>query len=153
MVEKNKEVQLPRQESLGWLVAVLGGQMADSLDQRLKALGLHIGLWPTLFVLWEEEGLTQSELATRCQTANYTTTRVIDALEKLALVERRKHPTSRRAYQIFLTEQGRVLEAEATALAKACNHEFLSALSEPEREQMISLLGKILAARGATDLS
>ncbi|UXI03376.1 MarR family winged helix-turn-helix transcriptional regulator [Photobacterium sp. TY1-4] len=78
--------------------------------------------------------MTQSELAARCQTANYTTTRVLDTLEKLALVERRKHPTSRRAYQIFLTEQGRALEAEATALAKACNHEFLSALSEAERD-------------------
>ncbi|MBN3561588.1 MarR family winged helix-turn-helix transcriptional regulator [Aliamphritea spongicola] len=147
MTSPHSENLLPRHTSFGWLIAVLGGQLATELDGKLKTIGLNITLWPTLFALWEEEGLTQAELAARCQTAHYTTTRVLDSLEKLELVERRKHPTSRRAYQIFLTEKGRELEAEGTALAKECNRNFLSPLSEDESETLHALITKVVQAR------
>ncbi|MGY8871032.1 MAG: MarR family winged helix-turn-helix transcriptional regulator [Pseudomonadales bacterium] len=146
-MEGKKEAQLPRDQSFGWLVAVLGGQMASSFDQKLKKVGLNLGLWPSLFALWEEEGLTQVELAARCNTANYTTTRVLDSLEALGLVERKKHPTSRRAYQIFLTDKGRELEVSATEIAKECNEEFLSPLSDCERKEIHVLIMKLITAR------
>ena len=147
MVDDKKQPELARRDSLGWLVAVLHSQMAAELDERLKGLDLNLGLWPSLFVLWEQEGLTQSELATRCQTAHYTTTRVLDTLEKKGLVERRKHPTSRRAYQIFLTEAGRALEAPAVAEANACNQGFLASLSLEEQRQMHQLMLKLVAPK------
>lgn len=149
MSENQNEPRLPRQTSFGWLIAVLGSQLATDLDTRLQGIDLNIGLWPTMFALWEEEGLTQAELASRCQTAGYTTTRVLDALEKLQLVERRPHPTSRRAYQIFLTEKGRALEAAGTDMAKACNAEFLAPLSDEESEQLHRLVAKVIAGREA----
>lgn len=149
MSEDTKVPSLPRHTSFGWLIAVLGGQMAADFDARLQTLDLHLGLWPTLFALWEQEGLTQAELAERCQTAGYTTTRVLDALEALGLVERRKHPTSRRAYQIFLTEKGRALEIPATDQAKACNADFLTPLTDDERTQLIALVSKVVAGRAA----
>ncbi len=139
--------ELPRHTSFGWLIAVLGADMAHALDNRLKEIGLNISLWPTLFALWEEDGLTQSELTSRCNTAHYTTTRLLDSLEKMALVERRPHPTSRRAHLVYLTEKGRELEATAVPLAKACNDEFLSGLSPAERTQIQSLIHKIIINR------
>ncbi|KZM40474.1 hypothetical protein OA92_07635 [Marinomonas sp. SBI22] len=144
MSKEAPKTKLPRHTSFGWLIAVLGGQMANGLDTRLKEIGLHIGLWPTLFALWEEEGLTQTELAHRCQTAHYTTTRVLDSLEKLELVERRAHPTSRRAFQIFLTEKGRSLEVEGTSRANECNQEFLSALTPEESDELHRLVAKVI---------
>ncbi len=149
MTSTQSENSLPRHTSFGWLIAVLGGQLAAELDGKLKEIGLNITLWPTLFALWEEEGLTQAELAARCQTAHYTTTRVLDTLEKLELVERRKHPTSRRAYQIFLTPKGRELEAEGIALARACNREFLSPLNDEESEVLHDLISRIIHARSS----
>ncbi|MGF1742293.1 MarR family transcriptional regulator [Vibrio profundum] len=150
MIEKKRDVKLSRPESFGWLVAVLGSQMASALDKKLKEMNLNLGLWPTLFALWEEEGLTQADLAVRCQTENYTTTRVIDSLEKLELVERKKHPTSRRAYQVFLTDKGHALEEEATTAAITCNDEFLSVLSETEKKQINELLVKIISGRNGS---
>lgn len=147
MSEDKKASGLPRHASFGWLVAVLSGQLAEALDTKLQTIDLNIGLWPTMFALWEEEGLTQTELAGRCRTAGYTTTRVLDVLEKLQLVERRKHPASRRAYQIFLTEKGRELEVVGTDMAKACNADFLSVLSDEESEQLHTLISKVIAGR------
>ena len=137
MSKEAPKTKLPRHTSFGWLIAVLGGQMANGLDTRLKEIGLH-------FALWEEEGLTQTELAHRCQTAHYTTTRVLDSLEKLELVERRAHPTSRRAFQIFLTEKGRSLEVEGTSRANECNQEFLSALTPEESDELNRLVAKVI---------
>lgn len=52
------------------------------LDKHLKEIGLNIDLWPTWFALWEEDGLTQPELTSRCNTAHYTTTPLFDSLEQ-----------------------------------------------------------------------
>lgn len=147
MAEERDGAKLPRISSFGWLVAVLGADLADSLDSRLKEIGLNLGLWPTLFALWEEDGLTQKELAARCSTAHYTTTRVLDSLESLALVKRHPHPSSRRAHLVYLTEKGKALEETATAKAIDCNAEFMSALSSDEQVQIKKLLLKILANR------
>ncbi len=136
---------LPRHTSFGWLIAVLASQLESDLDSRLREIGLNIGSWPTLFALWEEDGLTQTELTNRCHTAHYTTTRTLDALEKQGLVERRPHPTSRRSHLVCLTARGKKLETSATAMAQACNEDVLSALSAKERTQLNTLILKLLA--------
>jgi len=135
---------LPRHTSFGWLVAALAARMESDLDKKLRDIGLNIGLWPTMFALWEEDGLTQTELTGRCHTAHYTTTRTLDTLEKQGLVERRPHPTSRRSHQVYLTASGKKLEAPATALAKSCNDQFLTTLTEKERSQLNKLILKLL---------
>ncbi|MHA7817537.1 MAG: MarR family winged helix-turn-helix transcriptional regulator [Pseudohaliea sp.] len=135
--------ELKREDSFGWLIAVLSRQLSDEFDQRLQALGLRIGLWPTLFALWEEDGVTQSVLTEKCQTAHYTTTRVLDELEKRGLVERRPHPTNRRATTVFLTKEGKALEHPAVAEAKACNARMLAGLSRQENDRLMTMLRKI----------
>ncbi|USD39725.1 MarR family transcriptional regulator [Ferrimonas sp. SCSIO 43195] len=106
-------------------------------------------MWPTLMMLWEEEGLTQVELASRCMTAHYTTTRVLDSLEKKQLVERRKHPTSRRSHLIYLTDEGRALKSALIAEAMDVNDSLLSVLQPQEQQQFLSLLAKMVAAGSA----
>jgi len=140
-------MKLERQESFGWLIAVLGQELASGLDSRLRSMGLDLTYWPTLFALWEEEGITQTELSQRCGTAKYTTTRVLDSLESLGLVERRLDPASRRSRLVYLTENGRAIEAEATQQARECNEEFLDYLSEEEGYHLISLVKKLISAK------
>lgn len=103
---------------LGWHVAVLARKMATQLDSELKKYGLKIAYWPTLFLLWEQEGLSQTELAQACMTEHYTTTRVLDKLESLGLIERRADPERRRTFRIYLTPKGRELEKPLTEAAR-----------------------------------
>lgn len=147
MSDVQGEPKLPRHRSFGWLIAALGADMAKCLDERLKKMGLHIGLWPTLFALWEKEGMTQVELAKRCDTANYTTTRVLDSLEAKGLVERRSHPTNKKVHLVYLTAEGRQLESEAVAEATFCNETFLADLSTEERGQINAIILKIMVGR------
>ena len=146
IIDNQYEPKLPRDKSFGWQIAVLGANMSESLDKELKSIGLSINQWPTLFALWEKDGLTQTELTSRCNTAHYTTTRLLDSLEKIGVVERQPHPTSRRAHLVYLTEKGRNLEVEAVAKAQAVNAKFLSSLSKKDQEQIMSLILKMTTA-------
>lgn len=143
----DEKVEAWKRGSLGWLIAVLSNDMATTLDERLKEIDLRITLWPTLIVLWQEDGLTQSELSSRCLTANYTTTRVLDALEKSGLIERRPHPTSRRSHLVYLTELGQSLRMEGIARGKATNKKFMAGLSESEQDTFLQLLNKMIDSR------
>lgn len=136
-----------RMNSLGFLVAVLGTQMSDALDNSLKTFDLRVTMWPTLLMLWEEDGLTQSELSERCRTANYTTTRMLDTLEKKGLIERRPHPTSRRAHLVYLTAEGKALKPKGLEQAMAINADYMSVFDEQEKDTLMALLNKLVASR------
>jgi len=96
--------------------------------------------------LWEEEGLTQRDIAAKSKVENSTTTRTLDKLEKLDLVERRADPNSRRSFRIYLTEKGKELEKDIIPVPARVNKELMSALDADEQQQMIGLLKKMVAA-------
>lgn len=135
--------------SFGWKIAVLAESMSTSLDKELRQIGLSINQWPTLLVLWNEDGLTQSELTARSNTAHYTTTRLLDTLEKMKLVERCSHPKSRRAHLVYLTEKGRALTKEAVAKAALVNEKFFDGFSANEKEQLELLILRMIKAQNS----
>ncbi|GLQ30400.1 MarR family winged helix-turn-helix transcriptional regulator [Litoribrevibacter albus] len=139
-------VEFDRQSSFGWLINVMAGQASKMFDTELKKHGLTIALWPTLMCLWEEEGVTQRDIAIKSKVENSTTTRTLDKLEKLALVERRPDPASRRSFRIYLTEKGKALKDTLLPIPVAVNQELLSVLDEQEQAQLIQLLKKMVSS-------
>lgn len=135
-----------REESLGWLVAVVSSSMAKGLDAQLTTKNLRLKHWPTLMCLWERDGITQTELSNTVRVPGYTTTRTLDELEKLGLVERREDPNSRRAHNVHLTARGRRLQHTLPPLAQMVNESHLQALDTKERRLLIQLLKKIVAS-------
>lgn len=130
-------------ESLGYLISHLNISLQKAFDERLKRYDLEIKLWPVLFALWQEEGITQTELSKRCDVANYTMTRLLDQLQVQGLITRHQEADNRRAFQIFLTDSAKALEQDLTREAEWINERFLACLSEAESTQFIYLLNKI----------
>ncbi|NOH60812.1 MarR family transcriptional regulator [Vibrio sp. RE88] len=135
-----------RQSSFGWLINVVANDAAKTFDTELKKHGLTIALWPTLMCLWEEEGVTQRDIAQKSKVENSTTTRTLDKLENLGLVERQPDPNSRRAFRIYLTDEGRALKETLVPIPMAINQKLLSSLESEERDEIIRLLQKMVAA-------
>ncbi|CAK2752895.1 MarR family transcriptional regulator, transcriptional regulator for hemolysin [Vibrio crassostreae] len=138
--------EFDRQNSFGWMINVIANKATKDFDLELKKHGLSIALWPTLMCLWEEEGVTQRDIAAKSKVENSTTTRTLDKLEKLELVERRVDPHSRRSFRIYLTEKGKALEEVLIPIPVKLNEELMAALDTKEQQQMISLLKKMVAA-------
>lgn len=129
-----------RDTSLGWHVAVLARKMSMELDAELRKKKLNISHWPTLFMLWEREGLSQRELAEGCMTEHYTTSRILDRLVALGLVERRDDPNSRRTSRIYLTAKGRALQKPLWEVAERVNLRRMERLTLDARADLLQML-------------
>lgn len=134
-----------RESSFGWLVAVLANYGSKVLDDALQEHGLTVALWPTMMCLWEEDGVTQTVLANKAKVRRSTTTRTLDKLVDLGLVERKTDPDSRRSFLIYLTKKGHDLQYDLLPIPVQLNKDFLSVLTETENHELIRLLQKLVA--------
>jgi DNA-binding MarR family transcriptional regulator len=96
------------------LVNGLAQQIAEHVRERAVALGLTAA---QATALREMTGpMTMRELSERMSCEPSNATFVVDKLEKQGLVERRPHPTDRRAKQLLLTPEGTALRERLLGL-------------------------------------
>ncbi len=137
--------KIERSDSFGWLINVLASQASKDLDHELKPYNLTVALWPTMMCLWEQEGITQRDIAVKAKVENSTTTRTLDKLEKLGMVERKPDPNSRRSYHIYLTEKGRAMKPDLEQIPLQVNKKLLCHLTMEEQQILLPLLAKMVA--------
>jgi MarR family transcriptional regulator, organic hydroperoxide resistance regulator len=98
-------------DSFGYLVNLAAQRLKNELHQRFQAKGYDITpeQWAVLNRLWEEDGLSQVELAERTFKDKPGTTRILNLLEKKEVVVRRPDENDGRVLRVFLTKRGRDL--------------------------------------------
>ncbi|MEU1369254.1 MarR family transcriptional regulator [Streptomyces sp. NPDC005803] len=122
------------------LVNGLAQQIADHVRHRAVPLGLTAA---QATALREMTGpMTMRELAERMSCEPSNATFVIDKLEKQGLVERRAHPTDRRAKHLFLTATGGA--ARERLLELLAQDSPLSGLSPEQQRVLQGLLEQAL---------
>lgn len=89
------------------LVNGLAQQIADHVRERAVAVGLTAAQATALRELTGP--MTMRELADRMSCEPSNATFIVDNLAKKKLIERRPHPTDRRARQLVLTPEGNAL--------------------------------------------
>lgn len=129
-----------RSESATYLASQLAKGFARSLQQRAAALGFSPGQFPILLELWAEDGLTQTQLLQRVDIEQATMANTLARMQRDGLIERRAHPSDRRAQLVFLTERARVLEAEAIAAARDADDALFKGFRRFERELMLEYI-------------
>jgi DNA-binding MarR family transcriptional regulator len=121
--------------------------LAQRLDVHVRRVAEELGITATQVVALRElsEPITARELATRmyCEPSNATF--VLDRLEQQGLIQRRPHPTDRRAKQIVLTPAGR--SYQANVLKHLRTQSPLVPLSAAQQESLRDLL-QTLNAQG-----
>jgi DNA-binding MarR family transcriptional regulator len=134
--------------SPAFLLAQVGAHAAARFAERLGAIGLvpaHAGI---LRLVQAAEGLSQQMLGGELGVLPSRLVVLIDELEQRGLVERRDHPTDRRSYALYLTDKGRQTLGEIGRVAREHQETLCAALSESERAQLSSLLGRIADEQG-----
>lgn len=115
----------PRREVFLLLVDT-ARQIRSFVDHRARECGTTRAQWALLGKLYVQEGRTQAELAELLEIQPITLTRLIDRLDAQGLVERRPHPSDRRANLLFTTEAGRRAVEDLAPLALAITDEMLA---------------------------
>jgi DNA-binding MarR family transcriptional regulator len=130
----------------GFLLARMGHVAAKQFSARLEKLGLTTRMWGALNVLDVEGPLNQQVLGKLTGIDPSSMVSTVDDLEAAGLVERRRHPSDRRAHAIHITESGRETLTRGRALARGAQEDLLAPLSSEERKQLHELLLRLVIA-------
>lgn len=129
--------------SVAFAVSRLGYEVSGQLAARLKPLGIeppHFGL---LRALATSDGQTQRAIGDSLNLHPNRMVALVDELERKGLVQRRRHPTDRRAHAVVLTTSGRRLLGQALQLAIGIEQELCADLQAPERDHLLRLLARL----------
>lgn len=90
--------------SLAFLISDVSRLMRKRFDERARSFGATRAQWKTLAIVSRHQGINQGGLAELLEVEPITLSRMLDRLEQSGLVERRRDPTDRRAWRIYLTD-------------------------------------------------
>jgi MarR family transcriptional regulator, organic hydroperoxide resistance regulator len=137
------EPHVTAERELCGLVSGLSHQISEHVRERAAKLGLTAAQATALRELTGP--MTTSELAERMSCEPSNATFVIDKLEKQQLIERRPHPTDRRARQLILTPKGSALRDQLLELLTQDSP--LAGLSPHEQGLLHDLLQRAIIRR------
>jgi len=127
-------------DSLGFLLSDVSRLMRRRFDERARQVGATRAQWRTLTTLSRNEGINQGALADLLEVEPITLCRMIDRLEESGLVERRRDPADRRAWQLFLTDKSKPMLTDLKAMADDLIEQVLSGIDAADR----AVLGRSL---------
>ena len=104
-------------DSLGFWINVVAGKMKNELNRSISKYNITAEQWAVLSRLWEEQGITQKDLAERTGKDQPNTGRILDKLEKKGLVNRIPDTQDRRIVLVYLTDTGCELKEKLIPIA------------------------------------
>lgn len=128
------------EKSIGFLLAKAHQRGWALFSEEISRYDLTPPQFSVLAFLWQQDGLTQTELSEKAQIDRTTIGGLLDRMARSNLLERRPHPQDRRAHLVYLTEQGKRLEPELTSLANQVLKRFTAGLSETDKQQLRNML-------------
>jgi DNA-binding MarR family transcriptional regulator len=132
-------------KSIGYLLRDTARRILSDLTTRLEPHAITLPQYYVLRELWQEEGLTQREIANRVGVLEPTMVSTIDALERLGMIERRRSTTDRRKTHVQLTPAGRKLRDTLHGYAADVLEHALTGLSDSEIAELRGLLQRVKA--------
>ncbi len=129
--------------SLGFLMGDVSRLLRKRFDMRARELGLTRAQWRVLARLRRREGINQRDLAEILEIENITLTRHIDRLEEKGLVERRRDPADRRAWNLYLNARVQPILDRMREFSEMTRAEALGSISETDSERLIDQLLQI----------
>ena len=107
-------------DSYGYLINLAAQRLRYELHQTFQAKGYDVTpeQWAVLNRLWEQDGLSQVELAERTFKDKPSTTRILNLLEKKKIVVRQPDENDGRVLRVFLTKTGKDLKEKLIPCAE-----------------------------------
>ncbi|MBQ2930297.1 MAG: MarR family transcriptional regulator [Clostridia bacterium] len=122
----------------------VGGRLFDRMLAEADIDAFNGAQGRILYVLWQGDGLTISQLSAQTSLANTTLTSMLDRMEQSGLIVRTPSPTDRRALLIRLTDKARALREDYDRISQRMNDLYYLGFTEDEVRQLESYLQRIL---------
>ena len=130
----------------------VGGRLFDKMLAEADIDAFNGAQGRILYVLWQGDGLTISQLSSQTSLANTTLTSMLDRMEQSGLIRREASPTDRRALLIRLTDKARALREDYDRISQRMNEMYYLGFTEEEIHQFEGYLQRVLNnLQGGTD--
>jgi len=131
------------QPSIGLLLFDVTRMLKKRFEQNCRGTGMTRAQWQVLSMLNRNEGITQGALAELLDVEPISMGRMVDRLEAAGMLERRPHPSDRRAWCLHLLPAARPALDALKDLGATTRAELLAGLTEDEHREAMRLLARM----------
>ena len=111
--------------------------------RRMAPFGLRPVDFSVLTLIAHNPGVTSRQLCAELDILPPNLVGMIKSLDKRGLIERKPHPSDRRAQGLHLSAEGKRLQKQAQTTATRLEHDVSHALTPAELETLNTLLRKV----------
>ena len=128
------------ERNLGFVISDLHRLITTAMDKELKTLDLTRSQLRIILHLSRQDGLTQVRIAEDLEMGKVAVGGLLDRLQGKGLVQRKPHPTDRRATHVFLTPSAEALYKPIVESGRYVMDKMLAGISTQKQTELIDLL-------------
>jgi DNA-binding MarR family transcriptional regulator len=136
---------LPLDDYVPYLLNRAGARIAASFGEEVRPFGITLQMWRALAALTDRDGQTVGELSGHTSIEISTLSRVLDGLQRLKLMERRRAQSDGRVVTLHLTAAGRAMTRRIIPIAERYERVAVAGLSSRDVETLKRLLRTLYA--------
>jgi DNA-binding MarR family transcriptional regulator len=146
MTDKKKPSAVEHRGSIGYALARAHNLFRARMTAALAGETIHLGHVVLLASLFGKNDQTQTELTQTSGIEKSSVVLFLDFLEKDGWLERRRHPTDRRAHHVHLTDAGRKRFIRVGKQLAEAQTKALVQFSSTDQAKLEQLLTKLIAS-------
>lgn len=131
------------QNHLAFVISDVARLFRKRFDERNRSCGITGPQMRALLIIMRIPGINQGALAERLDVEPITTCRMLDRLEQSGLVERRRDPQDRRAWQLYLTPTAEPITKTLQTIGGDLLEDSLDGIDQATRGLVMTALGQI----------
>ncbi|MAI06236.1 MAG: hypothetical protein CBC47_03765 [Alphaproteobacteria bacterium TMED87] len=133
-----------RQDALGYQIGLLNRLFDRMLEIELLEFNVSPGQYPSLIMLFEEDGLTQADLCRRIHVEQPTMANTLKRMERDGLIRREPDSIDKRQTRIFLTHLAKNIKLSLIEKARTVPETAMKGLNNDEKEKFFALMSKLI---------
>lgn len=132
-------------DNIGFYINFTARTMKNAMTKTFHDHGYEITAdqWPVLAMLWYKDGRPQKEITDEAYREKTMMTRLIDSLEKKNLILRIPDSKDKRNNLIYLTNEGKELQAKLMPLVIGLEEAAVEGISEKDLKCTMDILLRI----------
>lgn len=129
--------------NVGFFIRTINRRARDQIKELLAERNVNIGMWPYLWALYHQDGISQVVLGRSVKAVGPSVVSAVNQLERAGLARRVRSESDLRVAHVYLTEKAHALRPAIEQCVSEVNERALQFLRKEEIDQLISALEKI----------
>jgi DNA-binding MarR family transcriptional regulator len=128
----------------GYLIYLIDHAFHMKRNEMLLKYGITSSQNKVLRCLWEEDGLSQSDILKQLSVRAPSLTKLVEQLEKKGMIDRKICAEDGRAKMVYLTESGRNLKGKSLEVVYYLEDKLFEGFKEDEKREAVGHLTRML---------